>query len=118
MIKLKPQQDAEAKVIGFEELMHNANEAETSNLGLTKRSSAKAGQVPMNTLGAIVVDWEGKPLRIGIFKGFTKAQLHQIWLKREDYMGQRAKFKYWEIGSQGLPLHARLIQPGFRASFD
>lgn len=116
MLKLKPKHDAEAPVIGFEELEHNANEAETNALGLTKRSSAKEGKVPMNTLGAVVVDWNGKPLNIGTFKGFTKVQLRAIWEEREQYIGSLAKFQYFMIGSQGLPLHPRMI--GWRARID
>jgi len=116
MLKLKPKKDAEARVIGFEELEHNANEAETNALGLTKRSSAKDGKVPMNTLGAVIVDWHGQPLNIGTFKGFTKAELQRVWNVREKYLGQLAKFQYFMIGSKGLPLHPRMI--GWRHAAD
>ena len=109
MLKLKPKHDAEAPVIGFEELMHNANEAEVNALGLTKRSSAKEGKVPMNTLGALIVDWSSKPLRIGTFKGVQKTTLKKWWDSREKLIGRLAKFQYFMIGSQGLPLHPRFI---------
>lgn len=115
-LKMKPNEDDEAPVIGFEELEHNTNEATINELGLTKRSSHKDGKVPMNTLGALIVDWKGTPLRIGTFKGFTKPALKQIWNTRESYLGKLAKFKYFMIGSQGLPLHPRLI--GWRSKLD
>ena len=53
LLKLKRFVDAEAVVIGFEERMHNGNEATVSELGRTKRSSHKAGKSGRGDLGAI-----------------------------------------------------------------
>ena len=53
LTKLKPVEDAEALVVGYEELMHNANEATTNALGRTERSSHKANLVPTGTLGSL-----------------------------------------------------------------
>ena len=64
LTKIKPFEDAEATVIGWEERMHNANEAKTNALGRTERSSHKENLVPMGTLGALVVAngklWPGR----------------------------------------------------------
>lgn len=54
LLKHKPLADAEAVVVGFEELRHNKNEAFTSETGKTKRSSAAEGKVGGNTLGAFI----------------------------------------------------------------
>jgi DNA ligase-1 len=54
LTKLKPFEDAEATVIGFEEQMHNANEAKTDALGRTERSSHKENLIPKGTLGALI----------------------------------------------------------------
>jgi len=112
MLKLKPLEDAEAPIIGFEEMEHNLNEAEENNFGLTKRSSAQAGKVGANTLGAVIVDWHGKPLRIGCFKGISKVMLQVIWNEREKHMGRLVKFKYFPIGNKDLPRQPRMY--GFR----
>ena len=55
LVKLKRFADAEAVIIGFEERMHNGNEAYTDELGRTKRSSAQAGKVGRGDLGAFVL---------------------------------------------------------------
>lgn len=116
MLKLKPTTDAEAPVIGFEELMHNDNDLVLNNLGLAKRSSHQANKTPGNTLGALIVDWHGQPLRIGTFKGWSKSDLKKIWDNRDQYLGRLAKFKYFPIGIKDLPRQPRFI--GWRAKMD
>lgn len=78
LLKLKRFEDAEAVILGAEELMHNANEAGTNELGLTKRSSAKAGKVPADMLGALVCQRDdGVQFNIGA--GFTEQQRRELW---------------------------------------
>lgn len=107
MLKLKPLEKAEAPIIGFEELMHNFNEPEQNNLGLMKRSSAAEGKVPGNTLGALIVDWKGQPLRVGCFKGISKDNLQRIWNDRDMYMGGAASIEFFPIGIKNLPRQPR-----------
>jgi DNA ligase-1 len=105
LLKLKPFEDAEAVVVGFEERMHNGNEATTNALGRTERSSHKAGLVPMGTLGALIVKndelWPGRTFNIGT--GFTDAQRQHIWDRREAFTGALAKFKFQAIGTKDVP---------------
>jgi DNA ligase-1 len=115
LLKLKPFEDAEATVVGFEERMHNANEAKTNALGRTERSSHKENLVPMGTLGALVVKndklWPGKTFNIGT--GFTDEQRKEIWALRTGctfsgsplpgYLGRTVKFKYQAIGTKDVP---------------
>lgn len=114
LLKLKRFEDAEAIVIGFEELMRNENEATTNELGLTKRSSAKAGKVPAGTLGALVVQRNGVTFNIGA--GFTEANRAEVWANRPAFLGALAKFKHQPHGAKDAP---RLpIFLGFRAAED
>ena len=53
LLKVKRFVDAEAVIIGMEEEMFNGNEAETNELGRTKRSSAQAGKTGKGTMGAL-----------------------------------------------------------------
>lgn len=35
--------------------------------------------------------------------GLTDLERQQIWLKQEKYLGQLAKFKYFEVGGYNIP---------------
>lgn len=123
LLKLKRTKDAEAKIVGWEELMHNGNEAQTDERGFTKRTSHKDNLVGMDTLGAILCEgvgepFEGIPFKIGVFKGFSKAELQDIWNNRHDevWNTRLAKYTYCEVGVKEAPRHPRGI--GFRSVND
>lgn len=99
--KLKRFADHEYEVVGFEERMHNANEATINELGYTERSSHKAGMVPMGTLGALILKHSAGDFRCGT--GFTDEQRAHIWANRDALMGRMAKIKHFEIGVKDLP---------------
>lgn len=101
LIKYKPFDDAEGVVVDFEELMHNANEDTRSELGYAKRSHAKDGMVPMNKLGALVVDTQWGELRVGT--GFSDADRVEIWKNRQDLKGAQITFRYQVHGMETLP---------------
>ena len=103
LLKLKRFEDAEALVVGFEEKMHNANEAKEDERGYMKRSSHKDNKVPTGTLGALIVDYNGKTFNIG--SGFTDVQRAEIWSNKDHYIGQMAKFKYLKVGMLDAPRH-------------
>jgi DNA ligase 1 len=101
MMKLKTFSDAEAVVIGYEEMLHNANDAEENELGYTKRSHAQDGMVATDMLGALVVRLGTKEFKIGT--GFTMEQRQSLWLVRKDLLGTLTKFKYQELSKYGIP---------------
>ena len=95
--KVKRFVDAEATVIGFEERLHNTNEAKTNELGHTQRSQAKAGMVGTDTLGALKCISNGIEFSVG--SGFNDVQRAEIWKNRfTKYLGKMIKFKYQKIG--------------------
>lgn len=104
LLKLKRFVDAEARVVGFEELMHNANEAKTNALGRTERSSHKENKHGLNTLGALVCAF-GDGLTFNIGTGFTELDRQQIWDNRELYFGKVAKYKFFAVGMKDVPRH-------------
>ena len=115
LLKVKRFLDAEAKVIGFEERMHNANEATTDFLGHTKRSSHKDNMIPMGTLGALVCEMpNGAVFRLGT--GFSDSDRDEIWANRSTYLGQLAKYKSVDIGVKDLPRFPVFL--GFRPAAD
>lgn len=92
-----------AKVIGFEELMHNENEAEIDHLGHQKRGHSNAGKVQSGMLGALIVQspvWE-KTFNLG--SGFDQAQRIAIWANPEEYMGKTVEFTYQPHGTLDAP---------------
>jgi DNA ligase-1 len=109
LLKVKRFMDSEAEVIGFEELMHNENEAEKDAFGRTKRSKAQEGLVPAGTLGKFLVRevgstaWSGKEFKIGTGEGLTQELRQHIWDNREKYMGKLVTYKYQPHGMKDLP---------------
>ena len=95
-VKLKFFENGEFEVIGFEERMHNANEATTNELGYTERSSCKENLIPMNTLGSLVLKYGDSEFRVGT--GFSDAQRKEIWENKESYLGKLASIRYMSVG--------------------
>lgn len=114
MLKLKNFNDDEAKVIGFEELMHNDNEATIDALGHQVRSAHNEGKVPGNVLGALVCEFRGQTFKIGT--GFTWDQRANLWSKRGTLIDQYVTFKYQELSSYGVPRFP--VYKGFRKGGD
>ena len=101
LLKIKRFHDAEFEIVGFEEEMFNANEATTSELGHTKRSSHKANKVPKGRLGALVLKYGDTTFNCGT--GFNDAERERIWAERERYLGKLAKIKYFAHGIKDVP---------------
>lgn len=95
LLKLKRFEDSEAEISGFVERMHNSNEATVSELGLTKRSSAKAGKVGTGTLGALVVRDLKTRVEFEVGTGFTEEQRVQLWGTRPLLIGRIVKYKHF-----------------------
>lgn len=103
LLKLKRFTDAEFVVVGFEERMHNGNEATTSALGRTKRSSAAAGKSGRGDLGALICQGEGFTFNVGT--GFSDSERAEIWGNKAAYEGRLAKVKFFAIGMKDKPRH-------------
>lgn len=100
-VKLKFFEQDEFEVVGFEERMHNTNEAKTNELGYTERSSCKENLIPMNTLGSLVLKYGDSEFRCGT--GFSDVQRTEIWDNKEYYLGKLASIRYMSVGSKNLP---------------
>lgn len=99
LTKVKPFADAEATIVGFEEQMHNGNEAQQDAFGRTKRSSAKANLTAKGTLGALVCKSEKFSEEFNIGTGFDDRLKREIWDNQGDWLHAIVKFKYQAIGS-------------------
>lgn len=115
MLKLKPVEDAEATIIGFEEMMHNENDTVYSALGSTVRSKHKDGLMCSGKLGSFLCqDRQGNFISVG--SGFTMEQREQFWLDKDKLRGKLITFKFQERtrdGSYRFP-----VFKGFRSLDD
>lgn len=109
LLKLKEWFDDEAEIIGFEEKMHNENEKTKDERGYSKRSSHKENMVPANTLGALIVKWNGAEFNIG--SGFDDEQRNNLWGIKESLLGKLVTFKYFSI----FPKTGKPRNPIFKA---
>lgn len=115
LLKVKRFTDSEYEVVGFEEKMHNANEAKVNAVGNTERSSHKENLVPCNTLGALILRAaDGTTFNCGT--GFTDEQRDEIWNNRQSLLGKLAKIKSFEIGVVQKPRFPVFL--GFRSEED
>ena len=116
LLKVKRFDDSEAKIIGFEELMRNENEAAEDAFGLTERSSKKDGLVSGNTLGALVLFWNDQKVEFNLGTGFTADQRREIWDDRSRLLGKIVTFSFQGIGTNKRPRFPSF--KGFRAEGD
>lgn len=101
MLKVKPNSDSEAEIIGLEEAMHNLD------AGNSKRQE---NLVPAGRTGKMLCQWDDKVIRIGT--GFDHTLATDMHNNPENYIGRLAKFKYMELTPDGQPRHAVFV--GFR----
>jgi len=119
LMKVKRFKDAEAKITGFEELMHNANEKKEDNFGRGKRSSSKENKHGLDSLGALCVagvngQFKGVDFKVGT--GFDQALRQEIWNKRTTLTGKIVKYKYQAEGGEDRPRFPVFL--GFRDKKD
>jgi DNA ligase-1 len=103
LLASKPFEDAEAEIIGYNELLSNQNEATENAFGRTKRSSHKENMIPADTLGSLIVRgkmWE-ETFEIGT--GFSAELRKKLWDERDDLKGMIVRFKYFKNGSKDRP---------------
>lgn len=113
--KLKRFADAEYKIVGFQERMHNGNEATINALGHTERSSRNEGKVGRGDLGALILETDdGRRFNCGT--GFDDALRAEIWGNQAAYLGRMAKVKSFLIGVKDLPRFPVFL--GFRDASD
>lgn len=116
LMKVKRFEDSEAEIIGFEEEMFNGNEAQTNELGRTKRSTAKAGLVGKATLGAFRVRDVQSGVEFSIGTGLTAAERQRYWDFQDSLVGGLVKYKYFPVGIKVAPRHPVFL--GFRSKSD
>jgi DNA ligase 1 len=116
LLKMKRFEDSEAIIIGMEEQLHNANEAEEDAFGRTKRSSHQENLIPTGKMGRLLVKDEANGWEFGIGTGFDSATRQEMWDNKNKYIGKLAKYKYQKEGMKDVPRIPVFI--GIRDSLD
>jgi ATP-dependent DNA ligase len=102
LLKLKRFSDAEALVVGTEELLANENAQTRSETGHAKRSSSKEGLRPRGTLGALLCRTPSG-IEFSIGSGFTEEQRAELWARRGEIVGELVTYKFQPHGAQERP---------------
>lgn len=92
----------EFKIIGYEPMYVNQNEAVTNELGRTSRSTSKDGLIAVERLGTVLLlSAGGKPFSAG--SGLNDKARDELWKIRDQLAGQWASIKYFEVGDYDVP---------------
>lgn len=109
-MKIKPFEDAEARISGWYEQMENTNEAVKDATGKTKRSSAKAGKFGKGTLGGLI----GHDVKTGVDvrcgSGISDALRLELWSHRHQLPGQVFTYKRQKVGAKDKARHPIFVQ--------
>lgn len=116
LLKVKRFDDAEAEVIGFEELLHNNNVATKDAFGRTERSSHKENKVPAGVLGKLILKHPDTGIEFGCGTGLTAKQRKEFWENKDSLVGKIVKYKFFSIGVKDAPRHP--VFQGFRDKDD
>ncbi len=103
LVKWKVFEPASGEIIGFEEEMHNANEAVKGLTGHMERSSHQANMTGKGTLGAFLVKWPCPDGYVKVGSGFSAAQRADYWCRRDEIRGDHCDFKYQPFGTKDAP---------------
>lgn len=106
LLRMKPQDDAEAVITSVNEAMQNNNEKKTNELGYSERSSHKANLVGKGMVGSFeAIDIEsGLPITIGAGKMKHKDRLHYF---ENPPIGELAKYRSMTYGVKDAPRFGR-----------
>jgi DNA ligase 1 len=89
--KVKLFLDAEAEIVGYEQLVRNTGIVE-------------------ELIGAIVCEDVGTGVRFSIGSGFTAEQREQLWQSRGEIIGKIVTYKYFPSGGKDLPRFPTFIR--------
>jgi DNA ligase 1 len=116
LLKIKRFEDSEAEILEVHPLMRNGNSQEKNELGLAKRSSAQAGLVADELLGALTVRDVKTGIEFSIGSGFDQAAREALWAKRHELRGALVKYKFQPAGVKEAPRFP--VYLGFRSEID
>lgn len=118
LLKLKRHEDAEARVVGFKELLHNDNEDRTGGVAQrrsTKQSGKRGGQL-LGALQVVGVNGQFKGVRFDVGTGFNHAQRESFWRTQNGLLDKFITYRFVPHGSKDAPRFP--VFKGFRHEAD
>lgn len=103
LLKLKRFEDSEAKILGFEEMMHNTNPGELDAFGNIKRSTSMEGMVGSGMLGAFLVRDIKSNIEFAISTGLSEKQRIDFWNVKDSLVGKMIKYRHQPSGALDKP---------------
>lgn len=117
LLKLKRFEDSEAEILGYTELMHNANEKTITTGNKAERSHKKAGMVGRGMLGSLHVQDIKSGIEFDLGSGFSEAERQVLWNARQHKLtGLVVKYRFFPTGSKEKPRFPTFL--GFRDRID
>ena len=115
MLRIKPREDTEAVIVGWDWLEINDNAPELSELGFTRRSSAKSGKIQTNLVGSVRMRDPRWPKEFGatVADHDMRGYLAELG---DEMIGKLGKFSYMPYGSMEAPRQTSFI--GLRDPID
>lgn len=118
LLKLKRHEDAEARVVGFKELLHNDNEDRTGGVAKrrsTKKDGKRGGQL-LGALQVVGVNGQFKGAEFDVGTGFTAAQRSEFWESQNGLLDKFITYRFVPHGSKDAPRFP--VFKGFRHESD
>lgn len=108
MLKLKPFETFDTKVIGFVERMENLNVSQTNELGRSFKRNTKDDKKATGICSALVTEYEGIEMKVTLTgdEAFRK----EIWDNQSDYLGKMFEWKAMKVGMKDVPRHPNFLR--------
>jgi len=109
--KMKPYESFDCIVTGFEQatVVREGAEKKTNELGRSETSRKKGDRVPIESVAALWVDYQGMPLKVSL-ASLTHPERAALWADRCNYLNKYIEFKGMLLGAKDLPRHPMFVR--------
>jgi len=108
MLKVKPFETFDTKVVGFVERFDNLNVSQTNELGRSFKRNTKADKKGTGICASLITEYEGIEMKVTLTgdEDFRK----EIWDNQSDYIGKMFEWKAMKVGMKDVPRHPNFVR--------
>ena len=108
LLKMKPFETFDSKVIEVIERQENLNESQTNELGRSFKRNTKSDKKGTKIASCLVIEYEGHKMHVTLTgdEDFRR----EIWENRESYIGKMFEWKAMCVGMKDVPRHPNFIR--------